>query len=97
MDLARWFGAVIGETLALPRKPDPAMLLAAIERLGVGIAEAVMIGDSAVDVGTARAAGVPIIVVGFGYTTTPAAELGGDALVDRLADVPAALVEVRRR
>ena len=96
MDLARWFGAVIGETPALPRKPDPAMLLAAIERLGVGIGDTVMVGDSAADVGTARAAGVPIIVVGFGYTTTPAAELGGDALVDRLADVPAALTKLRR-
>ena len=96
MDLACWFGAVVGETDALPRKPAPAMLLAALDRLGAPPAAAVMIGDSAADVGTARAAGVPVVAVSFGYTTTPPHELGADLVIDRLSDLPAALSRLRR-
>ena len=97
LDLATVFGAVVGETPALPRKPHPAMLLAAIERLGARPADAVMVGDSAADVGAARAAGVPVVAVSFGYTTTPAAELGADAVIDHLSELPAALVRLAVR
>ena len=96
LDLARWFGAVVGETAALPRKPHPAMLLAAIERLGSTPNQTVMVGDSAADVGAARGACVPVVAVSFGYTTTPAAALGADALIDHLSELPGALVELRR-
>ena len=39
-------------------------------------------------------AGVPVVVVSFGYTETPAAELGGDLLLDRFADIPAAALHL---
>ena len=42
-----------------------------------------MVGDSSFDVGAARAAGVPAVVVSFGYNDRPAAELGADAVIDR--------------
>jgi phosphoglycolate phosphatase len=48
-----------------------------------------MIGDSASDVGVAKAAGVPSIVVTFGYTEIAAAELGGDHLIDHYDELPA--------
>jgi len=95
LDLARWFGAVVGETRDLPRKPHPAMLLAALEGLSASPLDAVMVGDSAADIGTARAAGVPVVAVSFGYTTTPPGELGADLLIDRLADLPTALARLR--
>ena len=47
-----------------------------------------MIGDSTTDVATARAAGVPVIVLTYGYTPEPADLLGGDAVTDHFADVP---------
>ena len=90
------FHAVVGGTDDLPKKPHAAMLLAAIDGLGAGQADAVMIGDSAADVGAARAANVPVIAVGYGYTRIPAAELGADILIDGLSDVPAALDRLRR-
>ena len=39
---------------------------------------AVMVGDSMTDVATARAAGIPVVAVDFGYTEVPPAELGAD-------------------
>jgi phosphoglycolate phosphatase len=95
LDLGRWFGSVVGEASGRPRKPHPAMLLAAIEGLSASVSEAVVIGDSAADVGTARAAGVPVVAVSFGYTTTPPAELGADLLIDCLSELPAALSRLR--
>ena len=50
-----------------------------------------MIGDSANDVATARNAGVPVIVVSYGYRDAPAAALGADAVIDSFAALPAAL------
>ena len=48
-----------------------------------------MIGDSATDVATARAAGVAVIVVDYGYTPIPAGELGADAVTGDFTQVPA--------
>lgn len=91
LDLARWFGAVIGESPRLPRKPAPDMLLAALSGLGATPREAVMIGDSAADIGTAKAAGVKSIAVSFGYTTIPPRDLGADAVIDHFGEFHAAL------
>ena len=75
------FAAIVGgDTLAVP-KPDPAMLHLAIERAGG--APAAMIGDSIVDVHTARAAGIPCIAVSFGFADRPADQLGADVVIDR--------------
>jgi len=42
-------------------------------------------------VGAARAAGVPVIIVDFGYSPVPPAEAGADLLVSSFAEVPEAL------
>jgi phosphoglycolate phosphatase len=76
------FGAVVGADRAPKAKPDPSHFLAAVAAVGGDPARAVMVGDSYNDVAAARAAGAPVIVVSFGYTETPAAELGGDLLID---------------
>jgi phosphoglycolate phosphatase len=56
-----------------------------------------MVGDSPADHGIARAAGVPVILVDFGYTHTPVRELGADAVVSRLSEIPAALQAIAGR
>tara|TARA_R110002049_G_scaffold18510_12_gene70581 strand:- start:498 stop:1211 length:714 start_codon:yes stop_codon:yes gene_type:complete len=64
--LASYFDLVVsGDTLPV-KKPDPAMLHHACERLGTGYA--LMIGDSANDALAARAAGVPVLLVTYGYS-----------------------------
>ena len=90
LGLASRFAAVLGPDAAARRKPDADHLLRTIERAGGDPARAVMVGDSETDVGAARNAGVPVIVVSFGYTEIPPQELGADVLIDRYADLPAA-------
>jgi phosphoglycolate phosphatase len=54
-----------------------------------------MVGDSHVDADTARNAGIPSVLVTFGYSAVPAASLGADRLIDhydQLFDVVASLV-----
>ncbi len=66
-------------------KPDPAPLLEACRRLGVVPADCVMVGDSRNDVHAARAAGVPVIAVDYGYNHgEPIANAQPDRLVASL-------------
>lgn len=95
LKLDRYFTAVIGAQVERARKPDPAMVHATLDALGVAPAEAVMIGDSAADVGAGQAAGLPVVVLSFGYSPLPAVELGGDMVADHWSDVPAAITALR--
>jgi phosphoglycolate phosphatase len=73
---------VSGDTVAA-KKPDPAPLAHACERLGVATREALMLGDSANDVAAARAAGCAVWCVSYGYREGAAvATLGADRIVD---------------
>ena len=57
--LAPWkFDAVLGASDRFPRKPDPASALETARRLGVAPGECLFVGDSGVDMQTARAAGM---------------------------------------
>jgi len=62
-----------------------------IAAAGGDIATAVMVGDSAIDIMTARAAGVPVVAVDFGYTEVPVAELKPDRIVSHFDTLPAAV------
>jgi phosphoglycolate phosphatase len=53
-----------------------------------------MIGDSATDIRTARAAGIPVIVVDFGYSERPIAEFGPDRIISHFSELPASVAEV---
>ncbi len=88
LDLAQYFSAVAGERFGRPRKPDPAPLRGLLATLGVQANNAVMVGDSAADVGCARAAGVPVVAVSFGYSKIDPNSLGSDAVISRLEDLP---------
>ncbi len=86
LDLSRFFAVVVGGDKR-PRKPDPDPLRRAIAWLGAAPAAALMVGDSEIDVATARAAGVPVVVVAYGYARVPAAELGADRVIESLAEL----------
>jgi phosphoglycolate phosphatase len=89
LSLSHLFGAVAGGDTLAARKPDPAPLRWVMERLGE--AAGVMVGDSGIDVGAARNAGLPVILLSWGYPRQPPAELGADLLIDRISELPAAL------
>ena len=88
LDLTRLFDAVVGADAAPAIKPDARHLQAAIAAVGGSMDRAIMVGDAATDAGAARAAHVPLILVSFGYTETPAAELGPDILIDHFDELP---------
>ena len=76
------FDAIVGGDTLPVQKPDPAPLLEAIAQAGGDRARAILVGDASPDTGAAKAAGVPCIVLSFGYNDLPPAELGGDVVLD---------------
>ena len=58
---------VLGGDSTARKKPDPLPLLHACECVGVPASEALYVGDAEIDVKAARAAGMPVAIVGFGY------------------------------
>lgn len=77
LGLGRRFGAVLGGDAGFGCKPDPAPLREVVARLGGG--PAVMVGDSAADIGAAHAAGMPVILYTGGYADPPLDEASADA------------------
>jgi phosphoglycolate phosphatase len=67
------FCCVLGQRDDVPKKPDPFQALAAAQEMGVCPADCIFLGDSAVDMQTARRAGMMAIGAGWGFR--PAAEL----------------------
>ena len=86
-DIDRYIDETLGSTPGMPKKPDPAPLLAIVERLGVTPPDTLYIGDSDADVKAARAAGIPVMLVSYGYTLRPAGQLGSDGVIDSLAEL----------
>lgn len=76
-------------------KPHPGHLLGAIKLVGGDPGHAVMVGDSEVDVATAKAAGVPVIAVTFGYTQVPVHQLDPDGLIGQYNELIPAVAAVR--
>ncbi len=87
--LAPYFAAVVcGDTLA-HKKPHPAMLLHACALLGVGVDQAIMVGDSGNDADCARAAGCPVLLMTYGYTEGVSVDtLDCDGLLSKFAELP---------
>ena len=91
LGLAHRFAAICGpDTFGMP-KPDPEVLRRTIATAGGDPQHAIMIGDSLTDIRTARAAGIPVIAVDFGYTDRPVTELGPDRVISRFGQLPAAI------
>lgn len=83
--LDRLIEAVVGGDSMKQRKPQPEPLLEVIRALGGAPDRAVLIGDSAVDLACAEAAGVPAIIVPSGYGMTPPQ---GGIMAGKFADLP---------
>lgn len=93
--LSPYLDAVIGGDSGVEKKPAPDMIFAALDRLGLRPEDAVLVGDSVADVGSARAAGIPVIALRGGYTSVPVDEIGADIVIDGLADLLATLAGMR--
>ncbi len=74
------FSAILGADSRPWRKPDPRHLTDTIAEAGGG--RTLFVGDSRTDADTAHAAGVPLLLVSFGYSSEPVTELGAGTVID---------------
>lgn len=85
--LSARFAAICGQDTFGVAKPDPEMLRQTLARAGGDVAAALMVGDSQTDIATARAAGIPVVAVDFGYTEVPVIELDPDRVISHFDDL----------
>lgn len=67
LDLLRFFDLVIGSDSTSEKKPSPVPVLHALSTFGLNQKDAVMVGDSDLDIAAGKAAGVKTIGVTYGY------------------------------
>src|SRR5262249_27988375 len=85
------FAALAGRDTFPVCKPHPDHLFGAIRLAGGDANHAVMVGDSDVDIATAKAARIPIVAVNFGYTDVPVANLSPDAIIGHYRELERAI------
>ena len=81
LGVAERFRAICGQDTFAWWKPDPRALLSTLDLAGGAPGRAIMVGDSKTDIDTAKAAGVPVVAVDFGYTDVHVNELGPDHVI----------------
>lgn len=88
LQLSPFFSMVIGGDTFPVRKPDPTALLHCCTQLATPVTRCLMVGDSSIDVQSARHAGMAVACVRYGYNHgTDIAEAGADWLVDDLREL----------
>ena len=91
--LADSFEIVVGGDALPRRKPDPLPMLHVCDRFGIEPRRMLAIGDSVNDAAAARAAGIPVLVVPYGYNEgRPVESIDADGIIGSLAEVPGWLV-----
>jgi phosphoglycolate phosphatase len=94
LGLSGRFVAICGTDTFGRQKPDPELLRGTIARTGGSLERAVMVGDSIADIEMARAAGIPVIAVDYGYSDVPVGDLGADRVVGAPEDLPNAVFDL---
>jgi len=86
--LSGWVDCVVGGDTCERRKPDPQPLQLACKRLQAFTTRALMVGDSLNDVLAARAAGMPVVCVPYGYNEgNDSRTLPCDAFIESVAEL----------
>lgn len=87
LGMTHHFGAICGADTFAFRKPDPRHLLETIAKAGGDPDRAVMVGDSRTDIDTAKAAGIPVVAVDFGYTDRHVREFEPSVIISHFDDL----------
>ena len=88
------FDAIAGGDRFPVRKPDPGHLLGLIDELGASVTASAMIGDNENDAAAARAAGMRLVLMRYGYARVDPHSLAADALLDHFSELPRALEQL---
>jgi phosphoglycolate phosphatase len=91
LGLAGRFAVICGSDTFAFRKPDPRHLIETIAKAGGDSGRAIMVGDSQTDIDTAKAAGVPVIGVDFGYTDRHVREFGPSRIISHFDELTVAI------
>ena len=84
-DLSRYFELVVSGDTLQKKKPEPDQLLYICQKFAVSVAEAVLIGDSMIDIAAARSAGCYVFAVPYGYNQGQRIEASSvDALINHM-------------
>lgn len=87
LEIEQYFVRVIaGDSLPF-RKPDPRALLAVLTGFDTPTAATIMVGDSEVDAATAHAAGVPFVLMTYGYHRGPIDSIASIATLDHFHEL----------
>lgn len=97
LKLDHYFAAICGSDTFAARKPDPAHLFGTIEKAGSIRTKAIMVGDSATDINTAKAANIPSIGVTFGYSDVPIEHLEPTLIVSHFDAMLDAVQHIHER
>jgi phosphoglycolate phosphatase len=87
LGLAKYFRTVYGGNSFETKKPDPLGAMRILEEFNTAPAEALIVGDSEVDVQTARNTGTFAAAVNYGFGTHDRAAYPADVYLDRLKDL----------
>ena len=87
LGMAHRFATITGQDTFAFRKPDPRHLLETIAKAGGDPANALMVGDSRTDIDTAKAAGIPVVAVDFGYTDRHVREFEPSVIISHFEEL----------
>ena len=87
LGMAKYFRVIYGGDSLPAKKPDPAGVHKILAEFGVQAANALFIGDSEVDVQTARNARTPCAIVNYGFGKNDRAAFPADLYLDKLTDL----------
>lgn len=93
LGLNSYFSAICGQDTFEFRKPDPRHLTETIAKAGGDGQRAVMVGDSQTDIDTAKAAGIPVVAVDFGYTERHVREFEPSKIISHFDELTLDLAE----
>lgn len=93
LGIAHRFAFISGQDTFPYRKPDPRHLTDTIERAGGDRGRALMVGDSRTDIDTAKAAGIPVVAVDFGYTDRHVREFEPSRIISHYDELTVDLAE----
>lgn len=98
LSLAYAFDVIVGGDSLSRRKPDPEPVRYACRALNVVESNAVYVGDSMTDCRAAAAAGVPMVLVSYGYNRgADLTQAASAAIIDSLGDLPETLKTIQYR
>ena len=90
-----FFDGVTGGDNLPYNKPDPRHILKTLELMKSKASNAVMVGDSWVDVKAARNSGLPVIAVNYGYNNDPVESLNADTFIEDMGLLPEAIKKLQ--